>query len=63
MFDDWAVIDPGEAKEVRCGDCAELGREVTMEADAEWLPGRVRDVWRCPECGRVVGRGEGERWL
>lgn len=42
-----------------CGPCKrENGTLREMEPAESWQPGYVADVWRCPECGTEVMRGE-----
>lgn len=61
LFGDMGWLPDLWSRPKRCKDCKEQrDMEVDMEATEAWHPrlcGYV-DVWRCPECGRELMRGD-----
>lgn len=62
---DWADVRGPRGDPPGCGPCKrERETIVDMEPETAHRPGVLIDVWRCPECGTEVVRGDGnERFV
>lgn len=57
-IDDWIRVN---RQPKGCKQCHEERDEaIEMEATTAWVPALAAhaDIWRCPECGREVFRGD-----